>query len=325
MSSIENTIKQVLRIDYRTHHKPKTDLSPSSFPVCSLVWFTKMWHQRNTGYHENKTGVLLNIFAEAGKGLHKHIQYGLGFSGRQYGHYYCDDYKCEGYVDGSKWRPKPDNKKVHWNTRDNICPHCGKGMQYLEIEIRDGELTMCIDTIMLNDDNRTYSVYDFKSSSIKKADEGKCLNKINMFQIESYVVEVIEHLSFTVSHYGLIYFPRDNPNKYVTFTYEVNDKMLRRSEEFLRGQYRGWTRAKASVEKYNFDKLYEARLCHSESDYYQNYHSYDVCPLLHLCNDKKATSNFLKTFMAYSDQHKDESWFDIIERMTRNKARRTSI
>ncbi len=160
MSDMNTTIKSVLRYDYRTKHKPKVDLSPSSFPVCSLVWFTKMFHQAQTGTFENQTGILLNIFAEAGNGLHKHIQYGLGFTGKQFGHYYCDDYKCEGYVE-FKFRPKPDDrvgKKIHWNTRNNICPHCGKGMQYLEVEIIDGKLRMCIDTIILNDDGRTYSV-----------------------------------------------------------------------------------------------------------------------------------------------------------------------
>lgn len=328
MSSLNNTIKNVLRYDYRTQHKPKVDLTPSSFPICSLVWFTKLYHQAQTGFHENKTGILLNIFAEAGKGLHKHIQYGLGFSGRQFGHYYCDDYKCkEGYVE-FKFRPKPTDpigKRIHWNTRDNICPHCGKGMQYLEVEIVDGELKMAIDTILLADDGRTYEVYDFKSTSVEKAVNDKSLNKFNLYQIRTYVVEVIEHLQFDVSKYGLVYFPRDNPNKYVIYDYDVDADMITESEDFLRHQYRSWTRAKASVKNYDFDKIYKIKLCKNQKDYFDNYHAYDECPLLHLCNDKKAMSDFLVKFMEYSQLHKNESWFDIIQKMTRNKASRVTL
>lgn len=327
MSNLNTTIKSVLRLDYRTQHKPKVDLTPSSFPICPLVWFTKLFHQEQTGFHENKTGVLLNIFAEAGKGLHKHIQYGLGFSGRQFGHYYCDDYKCAGYVE-FKFRPKPEDRvgqKIHWNTRNNICPHCGKGMQYLEVEIIDGELKMAIDTILLADDGRSYEVYDFKSTSVEKAVGGKSLNKINLYQVRTYVVEVIEHLHFDVSKYGLVYFPRDNPNKYVIFDYDVDQDMLDSSEKFLKHQYRSWIRAKASVHNYDFEKLYKLKLCKDKNDYFENYHSYDECPLLGFCTEKKAMADFFVKFMEYSSSHRKESWFDIIQKLTRNKTTRVSL
>lgn len=327
MSKIDPLIIESLDRTSITKHKLKETLSPSAFPMCSLVWFTKLYHQVNHGAFENKAKVLLNIFAEAGKGMHSYLQYSLGFTGRLYGHYYCSDYKCAGYVNtqNGMFRPKDGDPKVHWWTKDNICPHCKKGMQYLEVQIIDGDLQMQIDCILLNDDGVTYSVYDFKSTSVDKVAKGTSFNKMNMFQIETYVIEVIEHLEIKVTHYGLTYVARDNPNKFVTYEFKVTKDILEKAESFLARQYKGWRIAKKSVKEFKFKRLYATKLCSSFNEYKKEYKGYEDCPMAFVCFDEQATKDFLGKFMALSDKNKTKSWFELMDTMSRSKARHSTI
>lgn len=324
-SHIDVLIDDALDHSEVTSHNKKTKMSASMFPMCSILLFTQLLHQENSGHFWRKTNILLEVFAGSGMAMHEKIQYALGFSGRQFGHYHCKDYRCkEGYLDPKGFRPKIDNPRLHTFTTDNICPHCGRGMAYVEIAIERDDIVMYLDSVLVSGegDDATAEVLDLKSCTSRAAyaaTNPKELTKHNnIAQIRSYAVEFEKTFKVRVTHYGLAYVPRDNPKGFKVYRKEFDDREASIALKNYKNERRKWKIANRAAKE--ADPLYsiEGRLCSSSSDH-DKLHKYDPCPLSGVCFSQLQLHRVLRDFVVLSAKHKDKDYFTVMEMATAPK------
>lgn len=331
-SSFDTLIENALQHKEITSHKPKAKMSASMFPMCSILLCTQLWHQRSSGYFWRQASTLLEVFAGAGIAMHEKIQYALGFSGRQFGHYHCKDYRCkEGYLDPKGFRPKPDNPRLHQYTTDNICPHCGKGMAYVEIEIVRDDVVMYLDSVIVDVDEEGdvsgARIMDLKSCTSKAADRAtmpKDLAKFNNIQqIQAYAVEFEIEFEVPVLSYGLAYVPRDNPTGFKIHEVKFTDKVAKKAFADYKNERRKWRVANKAVKDDDIVSSEAGRLCTSHADH-DRLHPFDPCPLSGVCFSQMQLHRVLRDFIELSAKHKDMDYFAVLDMAvkTRNKTQR---
>lgn len=318
-SSFDTLIEDALQHREITSHNPKTKMSASMFPMCSILLCTQLWHQRSSGRFWRQANTLLEVFAGAGIAMHEKLQYALGFSGRQYGHYHCKDYKCkEGYIDTKGFRPKVDNPRLHTFTTDNICPHCGKGMAYVEIEIQLDDIIMYLDSVIVveKDGEQSAMIMDLKSctsNAAYKATHPRELAKHNNIQqIQAYCVEFERQFDVPVSAYGLAYIPRDNPNGFKVYEVKFTDKVAKKAFTEYKNERRKWKLANKAVTDNDILLSEEGRLCTSQSDH-DRLHPYDPCPLSGVCFSQLQLHRVLRDFIELSAKHDTKDYFTVLD------------
>ena len=325
VSHIDTLIDEALDHTEITSHNKKTKMSASMFPMCSILLYTQLLHQENSGHFWRKASILLGVFAGSGIAMHEQIQYALGFSGRQFGHYHCKDYRCkEGYLDPKGFRPKIDNPRLHTFTTDNICPHCGKGMAYVEIAIERDDITMYLDSVLVSGEGEdaTAEIVDLKSCTARAAygaTTPKMLAKHNnIAQIRSYAVEFEKTFKVRVTHYGLAYVPRDNPKGFKVHRVPFDDREAAKALKAYKNERRKWKVANRAVKKNDPLISIEGRLCTSSSDH-DKLHPYDPCPLAQVCFSQLQLHKVLRDFVVLSAKHKDKDYFAVMEMATAPK------
>lgn len=342
-SHIDVLIDDALDHSEITSHNKKTKMSASMFPMCSILLFTELLHQENSGHYWRRASILLNVFAGSGIAMHETIQYALGFSGRQFGHYHCKDYRCkEGYLDPKGFRPKIDNPRLHTFTTDNICPHCGRGMAYVEIAIERDDIIMYLDSVLVSGegDDATAEVLDLKSCTSRAAfaatNPKELAKHNNIAQIRSYAVEFEKTFKVRVTHYGLAYVPRDNPKGFKVHRVEFTDKEARIAQKNYKDERRKWKLANRAVAEVDPIISIEGRKCSSSSDH-DRLHPFDPCPLSGVCFSQLQLHRVLRDFVVLSAKHKDKDYFTVMAMATaakkskqlfkseKPKARHTSI
>lgn len=313
-SPIDYLINDALEHVEITSHKPKTKMSASMFPMCSIMLFTQLLHQNNSGFFWRKSSTLLSVFAAAGIEMHKQIQYSLGFSGRLFGHYHCQNYKCSSYLDTRGFRPKMDDPRLHAFTTDNICPHCKRGMAYVELELVRDDIVMLLDAVLVNEDH-TATILDLKSCTANNAykSEPKQLAKNNnIMQIRSYSVEFEKQFKVRVKNYGLAYVPRDNPKGFKVYFVNFDDHEADTALKQYKNERRKWRIANAAVEEVDYEMAQEGRLCKNPNEH-DKHHPYDPCPLASVCFQKLQLHKVLRDFIVLSEKHKDKDYFTVLE------------
>lgn len=319
-SAFDSLIEDALEHKEITSHKPKVKMSASMFPMCSILLTTQLWHQRNSGFFWRQASTLLEVFAGAGIAMHEKLQYALGFSGRQFGHYHCKDYRCkEGYLDPKGFRPKLDNPRLHTFTTDNICPHCGQGMAYVEIEIQRDDVVMYLDSVLVDvdeDGDHTAQIMDLKSctsNAAYKATTSKELAKHNNIQqIQAYCVEFEREFDVRVVRYGLAYIPRDNPTGFKVYSVNFTDKIAKKAAAEYKNEKRKWRVANDAVTNDDILSSEDGRLCTSQADH-DKLHKYDPCPLSGVCFSQLQLHRVLRDFIELSAKHKDKDYFSVLD------------
>lgn len=322
---IKILMEETLRHKVVTQHKPQEKMSASSFPQCSIALVTQFIHQKYSGFRNKQATTLLGIFAGAGTAMHKAIQDGMGYSGRLYGNYCCANYKCDNYIDTSKFRPKLDNPKLFKNTTDNICPKCGRGMSYVELEINDPIIDMYIDIVLRFDDG-TFGVYDLKSCTSRAAKEKSDTDLVThayRSQVRSYAVEVERRLELPVSRYGLIYIPRDNPLGHRLVEWEFTDKEASESYAVYKDERRKYKLAHKAVD--NPLASIKGRLCHGTGDH-DKFFPYEPCPLNPLCfMGSRELDKFFTKFEAFCKANPETNYFDALAAVRDGRGSRVKV
>lgn len=322
---IKGLMEQALRHTVVTQHRPKQKMSASSFPQCSIALVTQFIHQTYAGFTNKKTSTLLQVFAGSGTAMHKAVQNGLGNTGRLYGNYCCGDYKCENYIDTIRFRPKLDNPKLFTNTTNNICPACGKPMEYVELEINDPIIDMYIDAVILDDDGYAH-VYDFKSCTARAAKEKSDADLVSIAyrsQSRCYAVEVERRLELPVKSYGLIYIPRDNPLAFRIVEWEFTDKEAAESFAVYKGERRKYKLAVNNVD--NPIVCAKGRLCHGTGDH-DKFFPYEPCPINPICfMGTHDLEKFFAKFTAFCKANPKATYFEALEGARHGKGSRIKV
>lgn len=274
-------------LDYTIIEKrwPKKWLSPSMFPICSVQEYAKQLYQQVHGGVTGSAGTMLNIFAKAGTGMHESLQNSMGHSGQFYGHWKCVNKKCEQYprtqsqvVDGKYIR----GKHTRLRSTNNICPSCGDAMAYDEFKVLYKKLKGYVDGIIDNLDG-TYSLIDFKSTTVTKAADGSFFVAYHQLQIATYAWVLKKRYGLNIIDYTLIYVPRDNPKKFVEKTFVFDDKEAKRAKNFLMVQMNAWRAVLKSAETHNPKEAIKHKPCASQEFYWNKFHGYDTCPFVDFC------------------------------------------
>lgn len=265
---------------------PKKWISPSMFPICSVREYIKQQYQKKWGGVTQETGVMLEIFAGAGTGMHNAMQKGMAASGQFYGHWKCqNDKECSlgkaaksSYKDG-KYKK---GKYTRLRSTDNICPECKKPMKYEEIKILYKRLKGFVDGIIDNLDG-TYSLIDFKSTMIKKAEDGSFFVKYHQLQISAYAYVLTTRYKMKIKDYTLIYMPRDNPKRFVSRTFKYDADAAKIAKNLVNEQLKAWEAVMESAKANDPAKAIKHKPCKSQDYYWNEFHAHEECPFVDFC------------------------------------------
>ena len=323
-SPLDEFIEDALHHEELTDHNPKKQMSASMFPMCSILLFTQLWHQRTSGRFWRKSNVLLDIFAGSGTAMHEKLQYALGFSGKQFGHYHCKNYRCKDYLKTDGFRPKIDNPKLHTFTTDNICPTCGRGMAYVEIAIERDDIIMYLDSVIVVGKGKKARaiVLDLKSCTSNAAFKARTPADLakhnNIAQIRAYAVEFEREYDVRVEGYGLAYIPRDNPRGFKVHYVPFDDAEASRAFKAYKRERKKWHLTNEVVESQEIEALEKGRLC-SSSNEHDKLHPFEPCPLSSVCFSDLHLHRVLRNFIVLSEEHKDLDFFTVLDMALRDK------
>ncbi len=285
-SPVDKMIDAALDRSEITKGWPKKWISPSMFPICSVQEYIKQLYQKKNGGVTQETGIMLEIFAAAGTGMHNAMQKGMALSGQFYGHWKCtNDKECSlakkaksSYVDGKYKR----GKYTRLRSTDNICPECKKPMKYEEIKILYKKLKGYVDGIIDNLDG-TYSLIDFKSTMITKAEDGSFFVKYHQLQISAYAYVLTTRYKMKIRDYTLIYLPRDNPKRFVSRTFKYDAEAADTARKLVQAQLAAWEAVMSSVKDSDPTKAIKHKPCATQEFYWEQFHGHNECPFVDYC------------------------------------------
>ncbi len=252
-------------------------LRPSSFPFCGVRKFLS-WPEtlEADGLTHMDAGML--FYVTVGHAFHDVFQELLGKHGQLVGDWRC--YKCKAI------------KKFSTYAR---CSNCDKPTQYRELEVTYKKtLVGHVDGLYLDKATDTYWVIDYKSTSSRSLffhkKKPKFPYKNNVHQIVSYVPLLEQKYGIKVSGYMLVYLPRDNPFQAKLICIKATGP---RAKAEVVERLDRWVKAHRRALRVNsldgFRKLEKLKLCTSEKDYLDNYHSdYNPCDHRKVCFNAKA-------------------------------------
>lgn len=289
-SALDHTVKE--RREYI-----KKRVSPSMFPVCSVIEYAKLLYSKHNRAMTGESGTMLNIFAKAGTGMHESVQNALGASGQMVGHWKCQNRKCEEHHKTKDvWR---DGKRVkkgkYTRTRSTnyLCPKCKQPMAYVELKVLYKSLKGFVDGLIDNLDG-TYSIIDLKSTTVTKAADGTFFVKYHRYQIATYAYILSTRYGYNIRDYTLVYVPRDNPKKFVEKSFVYDEKEAVSARDFMMRQIDRWDASVRSIEKGNPRDAIKHKPCRSEKQYFEEMHSdYNPCPFVNHCFIESRLTEFL--------------------------------
>lgn len=252
-------------------------LRPSSFPFCGVRKFLD-WPE--TLESEGLTHMDANMlfYVTVGHAFHEVFQELLGKHGQIIGDWQC--YQC---------------KTTKEFTTYSRCLRCKSPMRYRELKVTYKKtLIGHVDGLYLDKTTNTYWVVDYKSTSSRSLffhrKKPKFPYKNNVHQIVSYVPLLEQKYGIKVSGYMLVYLPRDNPfqAKLVCIKAtgpKAKDAVVQRLDKWVKA-HRKALRVSSMSE---FRELEKLKLCTSDRDYMENYHSdYNPCEHRGVCFKAKA-------------------------------------
>lgn len=285
-SRLGKMVDRALDHEVKSKNWPKKRISPSMFPICSVQEYVKQLMQKQYGGVPAKSGTMLNIFARAGSGMHEALQNAMGESGQFFGHWKCTNKECteyphtQGYVDDRGRYVKGKHTRVR--STNNKCPCCKKSMAYVEFKILYKNLKGFVDGIVDNLDG-TYSLLDFKSTTVTKAGDGTFFVHYHQMQIATYAWILKHRYGLNIIDYTLIYVPRDNPKKFVEKTFKFDDKEGYRAKKFMDIQLDAWDAVLESARTGDPRQAIKHKPCKSQEYYWEVFHGYDACPFVDFC------------------------------------------
>lgn len=270
--SMEKTVSEVYPLLLEDSISP-TVLRASSLPVCCILQYLSL-HKENLEGPKRNVSYTSDFFTQLGSAVHLVVQRWMGQTGRILGNWYC---------------PKCSYKK-RMSLYEGDCPKCGTELLYKELVVKYKELSGHVDGIVLLPDENMI-VLDYKTTTSSKINNGVKPYIAYEKQIKSYSHILKEEYGLPIVGSSLLYISRDNPYKYHEYPFNVEDM-----EVFLNSQVRQHRIAKKVTKTQNYSVLMKNKPCTSLSYYKKEMHSFEECPMLNVCFNKKSLSDTLKRF-----------------------------
>jgi len=308
-AALDHTVKE--RREY-----VKKRVSPSMFPVCSVLEYAKLLYSKHNKAMTGESGTMLNIFAKAGTGMHESVQNALGASGQMVGHWKCTNRKCEEHHKTKDvWRDGKRVKKgkfTRTRSTNNKCPKCKLPMDYVELKVLYKSLKGYVDGLIDNLDG-TYSIIDLKSTTVTKATDGTFFVKYHRYQIATYAYILSSRYGYKIRDYTLVYVPRDNPKKFVEKSFVYDEQEAKTARDFMMRQINAWDSSVRSIEKGDPRDAIKHKPCKSEKQYFEEMHSeYNPCPLVNYCFITSHLTKFLADFEQSVMANPDLTYTEIV-------------
>lgn len=245
--------------------KREDTLRVSGFPYCGL---------RHLFLKLTANPRMINFggayYTGAGTVTHDALQHWLGYTGRMYGAWVCQEPGCKGHREFS-------NK--------NTCPSCGGIMRYKELEVKAFDhISGHLDGIYRTKDGELF-VVDYKTSSIRIITTNSKTHMLpyayNVAQITAYVA--LGEWLFDVEIRGWIlhYLARDNP---LTVSVSTGDIVTNKAKGEYLLEMKRWSRHYEHV-MVHLERLADAKMlidekpCKNCAMYEERYATFEGCPL----------------------------------------------
>lgn len=301
---VSKAVKAAMENSWITKDGWKPSFSPSSFPLCSIKSWMKIYRGEALGYYESEKGFGSSFFTEIGHVVHETVQFFLGDSALQWGDWKCKNKKCIKYKEGQpvynkKGKRISKGKMTRTATTKNKCPKCKERMGYEEVKIMFKGIKGYVDGIFMYPDGSVW-VVDYKTTSMSKVEKGACLDKKHLIQVPAYALALEDNYDLDVRGYSLVYIPRDRPFAFVEHAEEFNNKQRKIIIKQLKKEIKGWKAVQKTIDDSNLERIIEAKPCATENEYRRCMHSFDDCPMLSVCF---SDSRLRKSLRTWKDAH----------------------
>lgn len=330
-SFVSEIFYQALSAKFTTRHGRGVEFRPSSFPQCPIInYLRKVWYDA-AGYNLAERSCSMDYYCDVGTTVHETVQFHMGDSGSQFGHYRCINEKCKKGRAGKNKLDAAGNivkagKLTRKNTFNNKCPSCKERMFYEELTVKYKGLKGHVDGVIRLPDGR-YWIIDYKTSSMKKIQKGEYPEKKHLYQLPIYAYILKKKYGFDVAGFSLIYIPRDNPFCFYEYAEPWSKKWDKHSIKILKTQKRQWVAYEKTIETKNLDHIIEAKPCKCESSYMKTmYSGFDHCPMRDICFSARLKPA-LKTWreLAESKSIEDATLAEAVKLITEKKKKKTLL
>lgn len=229
-------------------------LRPSSLPFCPLRFFLN-YSQHGTVQSQD---FFSRFFTKVGTVVHEVVQEIVGSSNSLLADWTCP--KCN--PEGHAYDP---SKRVKLRKTAPKCKSCSSRMKYVEVEVDYNGVLGHVDAIWVEDDN-TYWVVDFKTTSKSKTDSRKTPDNNYVEQIETYCYLLKKQYNMPIAGWILFYIVRDNPSNTQEFEQRLNKKDFIRIRNRLNMYKEQRDHAAEITKKRELFDLYENRACRVAED-----------------------------------------------------------
>lgn len=300
-SFISETFYQALDNKFTSRHGRGVEFRPSSFPQCPVInWLKKVWYD-NLGYNIAERSCSMDYYCDVGTTVHETVQFHMGDSGAQFGHYRCINPKCKHGKRGMNLYDAAGNlvqagKLTLKNTLNNRCPKCKERMFYEELTVKYKGLKGHVDGV-IKLPNGKYWIIDYKTSSMKKIMKAaECYpEKKHLYQLPIYAYILKKKYKFEVAGFSLIYIPRDNPKCFFEYSEKWSKRWDKHAVRILKTQKRQWEAFELALETNSVDPVIEHKPCKCERSYLKTmYGGFDHCPMKDICFGAKLKPALLK-------------------------------
>ncbi len=287
-SFVSNIFYDALSAKFTTRHGRGVEFRPSSFPQCPIInYLKKIWYD-NAGYNIAERSCSMDYYCDVGTVVHETVQFHMGDSGAQFGHYRCINPNCKHGKAGMPVRDAAGNiikagKLTRKNTFNNKCPKCKERMFYEELTVKYKGIKGHVDGVIRRPDG-TYWIIDYKTSSMKKILKGEYPEKKHLYQLPVYAYILKKKYGFDVAGFSLIYIPRDNPFCFYEYAERWGTKWDKHSRAIIKTQKKQWSALEKTLETKDLSHIIAAKPCTCESTYLKRmYSGFDHCPMREIC------------------------------------------
>lgn len=287
-SFISDTFYKCLENKFVTKHGRGVEFRPSSFPQCPIInYLKKVWYDE-LGYNIDERSATMDYYCDVGTVVHETVQFHMGDSGVQHGHYRCINPKCKHGKAGQNTLDAAGNitkagKLTRKNTVKNRCPKCKERMFYEELTVKYRGIKGHVDGVIKMPDGR-YWIIDYKTSSMKKIMKGSYPEKKHLYQLPVYAYILGKKYGFEIAGFSLIYIPRDMPFAFYEYAEKWSKKWTKHSLGIIRTQKYQWEAFQKTLETGDLDHIIEAKPCSCEAEYKKKmWGGFDHCPMKDIC------------------------------------------
>lgn len=306
--------EQAMNNTFKSPKGRRPEYRPSSFPSCSVLVYAKLIKGLSRGYFEEDRQASSDYFTSVGTVAHEVIQFHMGYTGHVFG-----DWKCKNYGGCSKGAAGLDIYNKHGelirpgkltlkNCKNNICPECGSGMEYIEKEIKFRGLKGHIDGIIELPDGG-YWIIDYKTCTKHKLKSGKLPVKGHLKQLPTYCYVLKKKYGLDIKGFSLLYLSRDNPFDYLEHAVEWSGKWDKNIARLVMDERVKFKSALRSIDKRNMKYAIEKKPCSSRAYYERELDYYTPCPYLGVCFNETKLKRELKLLerqFPYTDEDKNK-------------------